>query len=532
MEQNLAVTQMFAEATKDMDIQQVAHFLESLAQLELQLEDQSWSRMGMGENQQVDFSPSGRKSLQQQSLLQWMKSPLIARAIEIKTVYVFNQVFQYTATDEGVQTVLDLFMKDDDNRRELTTLNALHIKSNELQIYGNLYFVFFVNEQTGQVKVRSIPDVEIADIICDPEDGQKPLLYKRVRKRQTYDFEHDTYKCEDETLFYRDWKAPEDMNVKVPKGKLGEGLVMHVKVNCLTHSKFGVPELYRAFDWNRAYVKFLEDLASVWAALSKFAWKRKVQGGPAAVTAQKTQAQTALAALGASRETNPSPAAGSTWIENGGVDMQPIKTSGATLDADSGRRLLLQVCAASGIPEPLLTGDPSTSNLATTEALMGPTIKGFSARQELWKDIFSSIFDFIIDMSIKADGGIIQGHEELDSLGSVIWEVDSKEEVSRNVDIQFPEMVDTDIPTMIKAVTEASGTALLREEDLSRILLNLLDVDGVDEILLEMYPKDEDGNLIDPDPHGTEEDEDIAKTVEKMQKRLDSLTGVKPNAKD
>ena len=525
----------FKEAVENgADFQQMSSLLESMAMLELNLEDAGWDRMS-GENGSIrDFSNRGRKYLQNEAYLFWLKNPLIANAVETKTNYIFDKGFSYKAPDEKVQECLDMFMNDNDNKRELTTLQAQQIKSAELQIYANLYFVFFVNEMNGLVKVRSIPDSEIEDIIVDPDDSKKPLWYKRVRTRKVYNFDNDTYDSVDEIKYYSDWKRPES-SIDPPPNKIAKGQVYHIKVNCLSHNKFGVSEIYRAMDWAKAYNKFLEDLASVWATLSKFPVKNKSKGGPGVIANQQKQIQSALANLSSDAiggETNPAPAAGSVWLENMASSYQPMEgVKGASVNAEDGRRLLLMVCAATGMMEPFF-GDPATANLATMKAMMEPMLKRFGSRQELWKSIFKDIFDFVIDQSIQAPSGILDGKESVDAYNNIIYELNGE---SKEVEIDFPEMETKDNVKMIEAIAKVSDKFLLREKDLTRVLMNLLEIDRADEILEEMYPEGEEGVNTKPKPHGVEgenmntsgkmDESAMLNIIESLKERLEEYVG-------
>ncbi len=512
----------FKEATQGLTTPEISTFLESLAQLEMQLEDRGWERLSE-KHTDVDFSARGREALQKKAYLFWVKNPLIARSVSTKTNYVFGKGFKYKAEDERVQEVIKDFMEDDDNKRELTTLQAQQIKDHELQIYSNLYLVFFTNEVNGKTKVRSIPDTEIKDVIRDPDDAQKPLWYKRVRTRKVYDFEKEAYKEEKETVYFPDWRQPEDVDLAPPASKVAEaGEAYHIKVNCLSHSKFGISELYRAMDWAKAYNKFLEDLASVWASLSRFAMKKKVKGTAKDIADQKKKIQSTLSSLQAGGEV---PAAGSMALENKSVDLEPMNVRGASLDADDGRRLLLMVAAATDMMEPFF-GDPSTSNLATMEAMMGPMIKNFQSRQEFWKAVFQNIFDFIIDKAIEAPQGPLSGHEEEDAYGNPITVYDGE---SRTVEIDFPSLEEEDVSDIVDAVSEANDTFLLPPKELSRILLNAFEVDGADEILEEMYPEGVESpevrtahgldNLVD----GFGDDEEVQESILRISEAMKEL---------
>jgi len=120
-------------------------------------------------------------------------------------------------------------------------------------------------------------------------------------------------------------------------------------------------------------------------ALARFAWKAKVQGGSTATTAVKSTFH--------EQETK----AGSTIVENMGVDMQPIRTdSGASQAYQDGRMLKLQVSSATGFPEQYF-GDISIGNLATAKTVELPVQRMIESYQSVWADTYDDVFQFILE---------------------------------------------------------------------------------------------------------------------------------------
>ena len=127
--------------------------------------------------------------------------------------------------------------------------------------------------------------------------------------------------------------------------------------------KFGIPDVYAALDWARAYKEFLENWATISKALARFIWNLQVKGGSRSVTAGKTKLNTTLTTNTTTGETNPPSTTGAMFIGSG-EDISPIRTAGAQTSPEQGRRLLLMVAAGVGLPETFF-GDVATGNLAT-----------------------------------------------------------------------------------------------------------------------------------------------------------------------
>src|SRR5690606_26615419 len=114
---------------------------------------------------------------------------------------------------------------------------------------------------------------------------------------------------------------------------------------------------------------------------------------------------------------NPPPLTGSTFVAGEGTSLQPVRTSGATVSAEDGRRLLLMVAASSGLPETFF-GDASIGTLATAKSLDRPTELMMEDRQKLWRDVFINILEFVRLWAVKAPRGPLR------SLGRVVDEIE------------------------------------------------------------------------------------------------------------
>ena len=152
---------------------------ERIADLELALEDAGWLQLG-GESLE-EFSREGLATITTLSRKYYLKSPLVQRGVDVQTYYVWGQGMTVQVPgDKEINEVIQEFRDDIKNKATLTSQQAQEIKERELQTDGNLFFVLFANAGTGQVRVRSIPFNEIADVICNPEDNQEPLYYQRT----------------------------------------------------------------------------------------------------------------------------------------------------------------------------------------------------------------------------------------------------------------------------------------------------------------------------------------------------------------
>jgi len=455
---------------------------ERLAELELSLEDKMWITLG-GADREFDRRQLGE--IWKLCRLMYLKNPLINRGVNIQSYYVWGQGVNIQAKAEPLNEVIQTFMDDPLNQTELTSHQARTLKETDLQVYGNLFLVLFADRVTGEVRIRSIPVEEITDIISNPEDRRDIWYYKREWTQSAIDWGTGIPGQKQEVAYYPDWRyrpASQRQDSIGEKPIMWDAAVYHIKVGGLGDMKFGIPEIYQALDWAKAYKSFLEDWATIVRAYARFAWQLKGPGSATAVTAAKAKLGTTLAT---GSETNPPPTAGSTFIGKEGYSMEPIRTAGATTTAEDGRRLLLMVCAAMGLPESFF-GDVSVGTLATAKSLDRPTELKFEDRRTLWADVLHDIFDYVIEAAYAASQS---------SLPDI--DPDTGEDIDRHIYITFPSILEHDIESSVKSIVSAAtldgkpaaGT-IPDIKMLSSMLLAALGVEDVDEILENLFPED------------------------------------------
>ncbi len=462
-------------------------FQERLAELELALEDAGWWRMVANEQ---EFSRDSLRQISQLSRIMAIKNPLVKRGLTVQGHYVWGQGMMVRAVADAVNDVVKAFFEDPKNQVELTGEQARLDKDRELATDGNLFFVFFVHPSTGRVRLRTIPLVQVDEIICNPEDAKEPWYYKRSWTEQVLDMATGTQTPKQRTAYYPDWQYRPAKRVQTIGGHSVHWStpVYHVKTGGFSDWKFGLSEVYASIDWARAYKEFLEDWASITRAYSRFAWKQKTTGGRQGVQAARNRIGTTLANGGA-RETNPPPGVGSVWIGAEGQDLEPIKTAGAAVKAEDGRRMLLMVAAALNLPETFF-GDVSVGTLATATSLDRPTELAMKSRQTLWGSIFGNILGFVLFCAVKAINGPLRG------LGTVMIDPVTRDETvtwtnpdDAHLDIDFPPLVAANVKERMEAI--GLGAPHIPDyELLGRLVLTTLGEDDIDEVLAAMFEED------------------------------------------
>jgi len=497
--------------------------VERLNVLEDSLVDQGWQRLG---DSAGDFSRHGLKLISLMAKIYWLKNPLIKRAVTVQTLYVWGQGCVMRATNPKVDKVVQKVLSDPANKAVWGDIEARMRLENSLQLFGNIFFAFFVNSNTGHIKVRIIPFDEVAAIISNPEDSADPWYYYREWTATVTDFTTGVSATEFRKAYYPDWRH--QLRGKHPSSigniPIVDIPIYHVSVNRLPDMQFGVSEVYAACDWANAYKVFLEKWVTITDALSKFAMRL--------TGSQKVAVNSAISKL-ASAFQNKYPNSntemtGGVFASTDSMKLEPIKTSGITTGMNDARRLMLMVCSATGINEPYLTGDPSTGNLATARSMERPMELQFRSRQTLWAGIFSNILDYIIDNAAAAPNGPLRTGVDIvvDDDGDrfiTLAKDDDGEPINRAVEIIFPPILEHSTVEQVGAIVDAatlkgaSKDTVIPIKYLVKVLLDALDRDGSQELVDEWFGDDEEKTPVDTE-------EALARAIGKLSEYIHEVS--------
>lgn len=488
---------------------------EAIAELELAIEDRGWKQL-QGLPSDFQFSRGSLDNIIRMSRLYYLKNPLIKRAVDLQTYYVWGQgvtIRGESALDEVVQN----FVLDQSNQSTITGHQAMMRNERTLAIDGNLFLDFFTDPATGRVQTRTICVDEVRSIVRNPDDFNDVWFYERRWNRNDLDPQSGVRSITPMVAYYPDWRyarrikiedaknfadgsAAEDMRMQTFAGQriAWESPVMHIKTGSTAEMDFGVPEVYAALDWARAYREALEDYKKIVKSLSKWAWNLKTGGNRAMVDAAVTKLNTTLGSVsnGYYDETNPAPVGGSVFVSGGATDLSAIDVSNAVVDPEGFRRLMMMACSALGIPESFM-GDAAVGAAATAKTLDRPTELKYRDRQTLWRDVFADVLLIAVEAAAKAAGndlvhsdGVHPGSDRLKLVG------EGGEVLDGFVSIDFPSILQRDVQEQVQAlVTGATlnGQPLQLMNDgptLTRVFATALGLDDVDDIVQLFYPAD------------------------------------------
>lgn len=457
----LALPRVYATAGGRADALAVALLEARLAQLELQLQEQGWQRLAGERN---EFTRDGIGKIAELARVTYLKNPLVNRAVEVASMYVWGQDISVRAADRDVQALVDRFWTD--NRGTLTGQQASRLMEVELQVTGNVFLALFPDGITGAVRVRLVPLEEVRDITGNPQDRAEPWFYRREWQERP----SPGAAAEDRVALHPDWRyRPDDRPASIDGVEVRwDAPLCHVKAGAFAGWRWGVPEIYAALDWARAYKEQLEDDATRSRALARFAWRVTTNAGAAGVQAA-TQRLGSTLGTGLGGETNPAPAAGSAFVGDKSVGLDPIRLAGSTLDPDHSRPARLMASAALGIPDHFFDAD--VGNFATSKTLDRPTELRFAERRQLWRDVLGELIQWAIDADLAATRGVLPK---------------ALAEDARAVDLAWPDLLEPDVEARVRAVAVAAP--YLPDELTARLMMTALGVEDVDGELAKLAP--------------------------------------------
>jgi hypothetical protein len=474
-------------------------FRESVTELEQRLLDPGWQRFAVAVEQ--EFTDEGRRQMRSVCRLMSVVNPLLVQGLRLRTAYVHGGGMQVTARANGkgydgeqdVQAALVAFRDDHGNRRAFTGAKARGRLERTLGTDGELFLALFTRPMTGDVQVRVVLADEITEVICNPEDRTEPWFYRRMWVENVYGPDGSVAQTARERLYpcvdYRPMARPKRIgSVDIA----WDAPMLHVDVNRPEHWQHGVPDVYSAINWARAYKTFLEQWATLMAALSRFAWRTTAAGSK--------QAKTIRSALATQPSVNYATGerddVGATAITGDGRMLEAIPKSGATIDAESGRPLAMMVAAALGLPVTMLLSDPGqTGARAVAETLDQPTELAMGDRREVWSEVEQRIARYVITESVRAPQGMLRGTIRRDRWRDVET-VELTGETDMTVDIVWPDLDDTEVKDAVEAIVSANETGTIPPEVVLRLLLAALGVRQADTIIEALL--DEDGRFLWP----------------------------------
>jgi hypothetical protein len=352
-----------------------------------------------------------RQEIVRESRESYVWDPISQNVVDLWTDFGFGINIEVIPKDEDAQEPWQEFWTAERNAAVLGT-RSISILSQEVLTAGELFFPLFISRTDGATTIRYIVTEEITDIITLPDDANTPVYYLR---------EYASDNGEMHKIAYPDWRVSADDlgKIELPDGAtradkvrsldLGNGVaagtdvkMIHVAHRVKSGSPRGFPLMTAGVAWSRAYRNFLQDRASVARAVATYVDTLSTKGGTRAIDQIVASLQSGLVnSPYQGYDTNPPPAAGSTWIQNEQLkrDRMPLTTGAG--DAEKDGAALLGQAGISGRVYLHWLGRGESFRLATATAMEAPTLRAFNRYQLFWSSVWSDMAKVVLTAQEK-----------------------------------------------------------------------------------------------------------------------------------
>jgi hypothetical protein len=443
--------------------------------------------------------------------------------VNLHCAYTFGRGVSKKAKDLDINAWLDKFWKHPRNRGSLTSAKAQWDLGKDMQLDGEVFFVFYTSTMTGQVTVRTIPPEEIIKIVYAPGDPKMPIAYHRKYKdgdKWAVDVLPD-YRVADLTK--------ETMQAS---GNNTEVAVMHVVIE--EFERRGISQLTTAIPWLKALRGFMEDRATLTLAWATYALRVGVKGNRQSMQRiaqqfgeyeSRLRYDLSTGGLGDKERRQ----GGNTLIENEAMTTEQFKVDSGAANAYQDKRMFLQQGAIGHSIFEHYMGDGSNANLATATAMELPMLKGFEFEQQFWGDTYVDILTYVIMQGVRYGKLNAKANVEPDYASGVpLWMMEPEGDADLTVEVMFPPIVQKDVAVWTSALAQitqvesSSGKAILTPEARAMLGLQILGFgDKASGIIDELKAVDFAGPPPPPNPFAPPAtDEDEEDTVEALVQKL------------
>ncbi len=451
----------FAEMTTAL-VQQdstIGLLLESIAELEQDSASGEWMRLSTQGRE--EFSAEGLRRIVTVCQILAIKSPLIARACQLRASYTWGQGCTITAKDPRVDKVVQEFISDEANQAAWFSPSARVRMDRAAATDDNLWIAAFTDPMSGFVTLATVPHLQIGAVIRNPENRSDPWFYRVDSMGGDFDARSGLIQERNVSVWHPAMGRYHPGRPRVPR--IGDWPVrwdapmLHAAEHRPDGWTFGVPITYTAADYAMAYRDFLGDLATLARALSRFAWK---QTGPGR---KQAAARAALAAPPTLDPQTGNPLfAGATAMLGPDQRLESVSKAGAMIDKDTGSVFVNMVAAPFGFPVTMLLGDPSRGDRSAADNLDRPTELGIELHQDWCRANDLTLIHYAIDAAALAPMGPTGRLR-----GKIVRGPAGRERVvlandrDRTVTMSFPSLDDITPAAFVDAIVKGAQTGTM-----------------------------------------------------------------------
>ena len=385
--------------------------------------------------------PQLHMKAQQLSYHLFVSNPLAKRIIDLRRDYVVGDGIEFRAESPEVQDILDSFWYEDENNWESRIL----MFAQDLSVFGEQLYTFGMDPITGFLSVQDINPLNIKAVVTSPLDRSR--VETVFLKEDVIDAESSSVKEKLATL-------------KIIRKALGEpirtGDALFFRVNDVSYSGRGLPDLFSIVDWLYVLDSFVYNVSEKMEYLNRWFWDVTLEG---ATEPDIKKFKETISA-------NP-PKPGSYNIHNEFVKWAPVSPNQGMDDVSGLIKELRNVILTGAGLNSILVGDPSTTlGRQATPELLDSAFRSLKVRQRVIKSAVMQFFNYQLDSKLA------------------VGALDPK--VDRRISIFMPRIAVRDLQRLggvvqriASAVGEAVEQGLISDEEGSLVLRAILDEMGL-----------------------------------------------------
>jgi hypothetical protein len=461
----------------------------------------------------LEFSRWGIQQIILISRLYYIKNPLIMRAINVCAHYVFGRGVEISSPDPKANDFLRDWQQANQKTLSVPSLTDLNRRSD---YDGNVFFVLFPDKQdSGMTKIRTIDATEIMEVVCNPEDADEPLWYRREWWDKQAEGEIGsttqtrTRKAWYPALGCDTTKNPAPTTDSAYDVFADQPVYHFTGPHKVTKWHYALPRSYPAVAWAKVSKEFLENCATIKKALARIAITISTKGGQQALEGLKAQLGTTVGPSQALWDDNPPAVTGAIAGFGPGTTMKPFASSGEGGNPEEVRRFIHMVAMAFDLPEHFFA-DVTVGARATAETLDRPTELAFMEKQERWRGCLLTLAKYALKVSMGAENGALReaGRAEYRIIETqrIIGPdgysfIAAKRKLGPKeieVDVTFPAIREGDLPQLITATATSmtlgnKGGQVIGIDEKAGVLklMQLLGIEEAEELIEQMYPESE-----------------------------------------
>jgi len=335
---------------------------------------------------------------------------LISLAVDMWTDFGFGQAVHIVPNDPKAVDVWDECWTAPRNRF-LFAQDAIHEQfSRRILVDGERFFVTYVSMQDGAATWRVFDTDQITQIITAPNDPVVKLWYivETGTGKMAFPDAFAVFSFADHLKKFTPPDDVQDVNA-IPQALENGGTfaaIVPAQRN-LDRNGRGWPQFNNAFPWAKETGENIENHAAVSRLVATYVDKITGKGGQRALDMIKDSLQSSMATNDSYYDTNPAPAAGSTWLQNEQVDRQRMPLTTGARDAQTDSMVLLSMFAAGvKVPPHWLMRPDMLQNRAVAEELAKPAVESWRRYQTFWAARFADIVETTLRFKDKFDKGV------------------------------------------------------------------------------------------------------------------------------